>query len=112
MENDSNFMAFIRLVLPGAPCHNSLHHTDLLRPPSNKSISNRKKFAKHLRDVAEVSELDSLQFLRIIHSIISQMHSPCLRLELLQYILGLDNRYSGKLAPVYVILTSWQILSA
>lgn len=23
------------------------------------------------------------------------MHSPCLRLELLQYILGLDNRYSG-----------------
>lgn len=74
MESDSNFMAFI----------------------SNKSISNRKKFAKHLRDVAEVSEVDSLRFLRVIHHIISQMHSPCLRLELLQYILGLDNRYSGK----------------
>ena len=99
MENDSNFMAFIRLVL--LVLHATIHfNTNLLRPPSNKSISNRKKFAKHLRDVAEVSELDSLQFLRIIHSIISQMHSPCLRLELLQYILGLDNRYSGKLAPV------------
>ncbi|KAL3795915.1 hypothetical protein HJC23_002186 [Cyclotella cryptica] len=72
MESDSNFMAFI----------------------SNKSIANRKKFAKHLRDAAEVSEFDSLQFLHAIHNIISQMHSPCLRLELLQYILGLDNRYS------------------
>ena len=63
---------------------------------SNKSISNRKKFARHLREAAEVSEFDSLQFLRAIHNIVSQMHSPCLRLELLQYILGLDNRYSGK----------------
>ncbi|KAL7519439.1 hypothetical protein ACHAWX_004200 [Stephanocyclus meneghinianus] len=72
MESDSNFMAFI----------------------SNKSIANRKKFAKHLRAAAEVSEFDSLQFLHAIHNIISQMNSPCLRLELLQYILGLDNRYS------------------
>ncbi|KAL7548259.1 hypothetical protein ACHAWF_011551 [Thalassiosira exigua] len=72
MENDSNFMAFI----------------------SNKAISNRKKFAKQLRDAAEVTDFDSLKFLRGIHSMLSQMNSPCLRLELLQYILGLDNRYS------------------
>ena len=76
-----------------------INHASLtfrLLPFSNKSIANRKKFAKHLRDAAEVSEFDSLQFLHAIHNIISQMHSPCLRLELLQYILGLDNRYSGK----------------
>lgn len=72
MESDSNFMAFI----------------------SNKAIANRKKFAKQLRDAAAVTEFDSLQFLKAIHFILSQMHSPCLRLELLQYILGLDNRYS------------------
>jgi len=72
MENDSNFMAFI----------------------SNKAISNRKKFAKQLRDAAAVTDFDSLQFLKAIHTVLGQMNSPCLRLELLQYILGLDNRYS------------------
>ena len=69
---NSNFMAFI----------------------SNKAISNRKKFAKQLRDATEVTEFDSLQFLKSIHSVCAAMNSPCLRLELLQYILGLDNRYS------------------
>ncbi|KAL9179411.1 hypothetical protein ACHAXT_008701 [Thalassiosira profunda] len=72
MENDSNFMAFI----------------------SNKAISNRKKFAQQLRDAAAVTDFDSLSFLKAIHAVCAQMHSPCLRLELLQYILGLDNRYS------------------
>jgi len=72
MENDSNFMAFV----------------------SNKAISNRKKFAKQLRDAAAVTDFDSLMVLKSIHSVAAQMRSPCLRLELLQYILGLDNRYS------------------
>ena len=72
MENDSNFMAFI----------------------SNKAISNRKKFAAKLHDAMDVTEFDTLKFLKSIRSICNQMHSPCLRLELLQYILGLDNRYS------------------
>jgi hypothetical protein len=61
---------------------------------SNKAISNRTKFAKHLREAAKVTDFDSLRFLKAIHSVLVQMHSPCLRLELLQYILGLDNRYS------------------
>ncbi len=61
---------------------------------SNKAISNRTKFAKQLREAAEVTDFDSLRFLKSIHSALTQMHSPCLRLELLQYILGLDNRYS------------------
>jgi len=61
---------------------------------SNKAIDNRKKFAKQLRDAAAVTEFDSLRFLKAIHSMLAQMNSPCLRLELLQYMLGLDNRYS------------------
>lgn len=61
---------------------------------SNKAVTNRKKFAQQLRESAAVTEFDSLHFLRTIRSICNQMHSPCLRLELLQYILGLDNRYS------------------
>jgi hypothetical protein len=61
---------------------------------SNKAIDNRKKFAKQLRDAAAVTDFDSLRFLKAIHSMLAQMNSPCLRLELLQYMLGLDNRYS------------------
>jgi len=72
MESDSNFMAFI----------------------SNKAIANRKRFAEQLKAASAVTDFDSLQFLQTIHSVLSQMNSPCLRLELLQYILGLDNRYS------------------
>lgn len=72
MESDSNFMAFI----------------------SNKAIANRKRFAEQLKNACAATDFDSLQFLQTIHSVLSQMNSPCLRLELLQYILGLDNRYS------------------
>jgi hypothetical protein len=42
----------------------------------------------------DATDFESVCFLRSIYDIVSQMHSPCLRLELLQYILGLDNRYS------------------
>lgn len=71
-EQDTNFMAFI----------------------SNKAISNRKKFAKQLRDSISATDFENIDFLHSIHGIVSKMRSPCLRLELLQYILGLDNRYS------------------
>ena len=72
MDNDSNFMTFI----------------------SNKAIANRKKFAKQLRDAVKATNFESLIFLQSLHALVASMHSPCLRLELLQYILGLDNRYS------------------
>ena len=72
MENDSNFMAFV----------------------SNKAIANRKKFAQLLRDAVLVTDFESLRFLQSMHALVSSMNSPCLRLELLQYILNLDNRYS------------------
>ena len=29
-----------------------------------------------------------------LDAMLNKMHAPCLRLELLQYVLGLDNRYS------------------
>ena len=72
MEHDSNFMTFI----------------------SNKAIANRKKFATQLRDAVSATDFESLRFLQSLHALVASMHSPCLRLELLQYILGLDNRYS------------------
>jgi hypothetical protein len=72
VEHDSNMMAFV----------------------SNKAISNRKGFAKKLRKAIEDTDFESVHFLDEIYAIVSQMHSPCLRLELLQYVLGLDNRYS------------------
>jgi hypothetical protein len=71
-ENDTNFMAFV----------------------SNKAISNRTKFAQQLRDAVGNTDFNDVRFLLAIDEILSKMHSPCLRLELLQYVLGLDNRYS------------------
>ena len=72
MENDSNFMAFV----------------------SNKAISNRKMFAEQLHSAVDNTDFSEVRFLQAIDEILRQMHSPCLRLELLQYVLGLDNRYS------------------
>ena len=71
-ENDTNFMAFV----------------------SNKAISNRKSFAQQIRDAVVNTDFNDVRFLMTIDEILSKMHSPCLRLELLQYVLGLDNRYS------------------
>jgi hypothetical protein len=71
-ENDSQFMAFV----------------------SNKAISNRKMFAQQIRDAIDNTNFSDVQFLLFINQILSKMNSPCLRLELLQYVLGLDNRYS------------------
>jgi len=71
-EQNSNFMAFV----------------------SNKAISNRKAFAQQLRDAVTVTDFNDVRFLQAIDDMLSKMHAPCLRLELLQYVLGLDNRYS------------------
>jgi len=72
MAHDSSFMAFI----------------------SNKAITNRKLFARKLKDAVTTTNFQSLTFLKAICEIVSKMHNPCLRLELLQFILGLDNRFS------------------
>lgn len=72
VDRDSSFMAFV----------------------SNKAISNRKNFAQQLRQSVEQTDFNNMRFLTAIYEITNRMHSPCLRLELLQYALGLDNRYS------------------
>ena len=69
---DSNFMAFV----------------------STKSIINRRNFAQNLRDAAQATSFTDGRFLSAISTMIAGMNKPCLRLELLQYVLGLDNRYS------------------
>jgi hypothetical protein len=61
---------------------------------SGKAITNRKRFAEQLRKAVSHTDFTGIQFLRSINDVIGSMHSPCLRLEILQYILGLDNRYS------------------
>lgn len=71
-ESSSHFMAFI----------------------GSKALDNRKKFAYQLREAVIETNFESIAFLKAIHQMVSTMHSPCLRLELLQFILGLDNRYS------------------
>lgn len=71
-DKDSSFMAFV----------------------SNKAISNRKNFAKQLREATRQTDFTDHRFLTAIYEMVCRMHSPCLRLELLQYVLGLDNRYS------------------
>ena len=71
-DTDSRFMAFV----------------------SNKAVSNRKLFAQQLRDAVSRTDFTNVRFLFTLHEMLSRMHSPCLRLELLQYVLGLDNRYS------------------
>jgi hypothetical protein len=70
LEGNSQFMAFV----------------------SNKAISNRKGFAKKLQQSLEA--YTDLSCVKGIYDIVQSMHSPCLRLEILQYILGLDNRFS------------------
>lgn len=71
-EKDSKFMAFV----------------------SNKALSNRKSFAEQIRGAVGNTDFNDVRFLLAIVEILNKMNSPCLRLELLQYVLGLDNRYS------------------
>lgn len=40
------------------------------------------------------TDFTNVRFLRALEEMVNQMHAPCLRLELLQYVLGLDNRFS------------------
>ena len=75
MSNDSKFWAFV----------------------TDKSVHNRRKFAQQLRKAAPTDNFTTVGFLQGIYDIVDHMHSPCMRLELLQYILALDNRYSVEL---------------
>ena len=60
---------------------------------SHRAIKNREKFAHRVRKAVE-DDCTVDGFLRGIYDVLDGMKHPSLRLELLQYILGLDNRYS------------------
>lgn len=68
--------------------------TNLMAFVSSKSINNRRLFAQSLREAAKTTSFTDGRFLSAISAMIAGMNKPCLRLELLQYVLGLDNRYS------------------
>eukprot|EP00667_Euglena_gracilis_P005369 EG_transcript_5404 len=58
-----------------------------------QAITNRTKFYDALR---KLEDCDSFtHYLIELSVIVSGLHHPCLRLDLLQFILGLDNRYSA-----------------
>ncbi|GAX14471.1 hypothetical protein FisN_11Hh068 [Fistulifera solaris] len=73
---------------------NTAQNSSFMAFVSNKAIANRRAFAQQLRDAVSATDFTDIRFLQAIHMMVQRMHSPCLRLELLQYVLGLDNRYS------------------
>lgn len=72
-----------------------------------QAIENRKQFTSLLRNALALSEFYDIFFLRAIQDILHQMNCPCLRLELLQYIFGLDERYSVSLLSCTVTFASF-----
>jgi hypothetical protein len=57
-----------------------------------KAITNRAKFCRQLRRLAEAN--DGLSYVSVLYDLVSQLHRPCLRLHILQDVLGLDDRFS------------------
>lgn len=71
---------------------NMQNETNVLAFVSNKALLNRKNFCSKLK--AAVTNYESMKFLHVIYEILCEMNNPCLRLELLQFIFCLDNRFS------------------
>uniref|UniRef100_A0A7S1S4D9 Uncharacterized protein n=1 Tax=Alexandrium catenella TaxID=2925 RepID=A0A7S1S4D9_ALECA len=62
---------------------------------SHKAISNRKQFYQSLLELQQYEEShDVLHGMTKLYALVSSLHHPCMRLELLQQILGLDDRYN------------------
>lgn len=70
------------------------HQSDWTAFVGKHALVNRKHFCTRLKRAMETLDFTQTSFLKLLHDMLSEMNSPCLRLELLQYILGLDNRYS------------------
>jgi len=58
---------------------------------TNHAIENRTRFYDGLRELEESK--GTQQTMRQLCALVSQLHHPCFRLQLLQHILGLDERY-------------------
>jgi hypothetical protein len=61
---------------------------------SGKAISNRQTFLQNLRELEKRAKTNMEPYLRQVVTLIASMNSPCLRLQLLQFVLGLDGRWS------------------
>lgn len=64
---------------------------------SGKAISNRQAFLQNLRELEKRATSNMEPYMRQVVTLIASMHSPCLRLQLLQFILGLDGRWSKQM---------------
>mmetsp|Transcript_170941 Transcript_170941/g.415393 ORF Transcript_170941/g.415393 Transcript_170941/m.415393 type:complete len:619 (+) Transcript_170941:62-1918(+) len=61
---------------------------------THKAITNRTQFYNALLELKEYEEShDVLQGMGKLSSLVGELHHPCMRLEILQDILGLDDRY-------------------
>eukprot|EP00668_Euglena_longa_P016622 GGOE01020909.1.p1 GENE.GGOE01020909.1~~GGOE01020909.1.p1 ORF type:complete len:648 (-),score=214.84 GGOE01020909.1:446-2347(-) len=71
------------------------NHPDCRMMPfvGGQAITNRTKFYNALRKLENCDTFT--HYLIDLSVIVSGLHHPCLRLDLLQFILGLDNRYSA-----------------
>lgn len=78
-----------------ASWRNMKNHPDSKMLPfvGNQAIVNRTKFYNSLQRLANCEGL--LYYLIELSMIVSSLHHPCLRLDLLQYILGLDTRFTA-----------------
>jgi len=61
---------------------------------TKRAVGNRRQFHDELLELERLEESrDLLHGMQHLRSLISHLHHPCLRLEILQHILGLDSRF-------------------
>eukprot|EP00415_Alexandrium_ostenfeldii_P001449 UN1449 len=61
---------------------------------THRAIENRARFHDALLELEDCK--DALGCVSKLHDLVGELHHPCLRLEMLQHILGLDDRYDLK----------------
>jgi hypothetical protein len=62
---------------------------------SGKAVRNRLAFHDELSSLLQAQRHgDGLQYIRQLFALSSKLHKPCLRLRILQQVLGLDTRFS------------------
>lgn len=66
--------------------------SDLLTFLGGKAVANRRKFHEALSRLREAR--DGLSYMTVLYSLVSELRRPCLRLRVLQQVLGLDCRFS------------------
>ena len=70
-------------------------NSDWLSFLSGKAVRNRMAFHSLLTDLhATLESGNGLEWLAKLYQLTSRLHKPCLRLRILQQVLGLDTRYS------------------